>query len=191
MILRSFAALLLAVTLGAPTPALADLPDGATIEKKIKAKKLEALFVGRWTVELPPDATRALDLMRLALKGGTEAELEALKPTDEERQTYALLQMASMANGAEETANMLAELEAAVSGITFEVGPGTIGLTMGDETTSATWKTVRTENNLLVVSTTMDGGPPSDIQVWFVNKDRLFLYNDQEESFYVVRQQGD
>lgn len=188
--IRSFAplALLVGLALSAPTPADAGPPEGVKIEKKVKSKHVDKLFRGRWLVELPPEADRALKVARIALDGGDEAALEAMNPTEEERSTYQMIQLAMAMGAADDPAfkEMIAALDTAGS-IAFDVRDTDMELKMGTEATLATWSTVRAEPNLLVISTAMPGEAASEVEVHFVNKDRVLLWNNTEESFYLNR----
>jgi hypothetical protein len=189
-VIRSFAplALLAGLALSAPTPAQAGPPEGVKIEKKVKSKHVEKLFLGRWLVELPPEAERALKIARIALAGGDDIALEAMNPTEEERATYQMIQLAIAMGAADDPSfkEMIDSLDTAGS-ISFDVRDRDMELKMGDESTLATWSTVRADNNLLVISTAMPGEAASEVEVHFVSRDRVLLWNNTDESFYLNR----
>jgi hypothetical protein len=181
-------ALFAGLALSAPTPADAGPPEGVKIEKKVKSKHVEKLFLGRWLVELPPEAERALKIARIALAGGDDVALEAMNPSEEERATYQMIQLAMAMGAADDPSfkEMIDALDTAGS-ISFDVRDRDMELKMGDEATLATWSTVRAENNLLVISTAMPGEAASEVEVHFVSKDRVLLWNNTDESFYLNR----
>lgn len=182
--------LALGLTLAAPTFAGAALPEGATIEKKVKAKKTEKLIVGTWNVELPPQIQRSLQIARAALEQGGDDAFEALEPTDEEREMYQTVQLGLAMAGDDAEAlrtQQLADLEAAASGMTFTVTPTDLSVTVGDETQTASWSPVRTENNLLVMKTSIEDEPASEVEVRFIHADRLMLSGPNQDHVFLVR----
>lgn len=188
--IRSSTLFVLALALAAPTLAGAAPPEGAAIEKKVKAKKTEKLIVGTWSVELPPEIQRSLKIARAALQPDGEDAFEALEPTDEEREMYETVQLGLAMAGDDADAlrtRQLADLEAAASGMTFTVTPTDLSVTVGDETQTASWSPVRTENNLLVMNTSIEDEPASEVEVRFIHADRLMLSGPNQDHVFLVR----
>lgn len=181
------AALALGLAL-APSPSFAELPEGVTIERKVKAKQVERVFRGTWDVQVPPEMLRTLEITRAALSGQTIESLAHLNLTDEETMTFAMFQLMLQAEDGEEAREaMLRDIEAAASGMTFTVADGTIGVGIGGATTDATWSTVRTKNNLLVIRASMQDESPSEISVHFIDRNRAVLTGQGNEPVFLNR----
>jgi len=181
----------LAIALGlalAPSPALAELPDGVKIERKIKSKKVEQTFLGTWAVSLPDEAKRSLEIARAALTGEPIESLGHLDLTEDEQAAFAMFQLLMLSEDGEESrSDMLKEIEAAADGMTFIVAADTIGISLGDEVTEASWSTLRTKNNLLVISASMQGEQPNEINVHFLSRDRAVLTGQGNDPIYLNR----
>ncbi|TVQ94492.1 MAG: hypothetical protein EA397_02145 [Deltaproteobacteria bacterium] len=188
--IRLLAYLVLSLGLLSALPALAGPPEGVTIERKIKAKKVEKTFHGQWRIQVPPEMARSIQVLKAALTEGPGADLSALDLTPDEQ---VLVQgvMAGLARAGDEAdeirKNQLKELEAAAEGMEVHVTEDKMDLVVGSERTTASWEALRVRHNHLELKSALDDEPARLIEVTFIDRDRALLASDGEQTVEIKR----